>query len=121
MVEFGQHLMLEVLEQIGRKQPTCLPGIDETVELMDQHRVMVLELGYHRLVQGVQLPRIHHGDQSTCDRGVIPAHALQRLESGSCVLAGLVVVAEGRSTVQLGGQLIVDAIGHIRQNAYGLA
>jgi hypothetical protein len=88
---------------------------------MDQHRVMVLELGYHRLVQGVQLPRIHHGDQSTCDRGVIPAHALQRLESGSCVLAGLVVVAEGRSTVQLGGQLIVDAIGHIRQNAYGLA
>jgi hypothetical protein len=46
---------------------------------------------------------------------------LRGLGSESSPLPGFVVVAEGRSTVQLGGQFIVDAIGNVRQNAYGLA
>jgi hypothetical protein len=49
---------------------------------VDQHRAMVLELGYNRLVQGVELPRIHHENQSTCDRRYVPAHGLAEPATG---------------------------------------
>jgi hypothetical protein len=34
---------------------------------VDQHGAVVLELGDDRLVQGIELPGIHHKDQSTCE------------------------------------------------------
>src|SRR5215203_7337446 len=58
MIEFGEHFMLEVLQQVCGEQPASLPGVHESVQLMDQHGAMVLELGYDRLIQGVELPRI---------------------------------------------------------------
>src|SRR4030095_5060753 len=80
MIEFGQDFVLEVVEKIRREQPSGLSRIDETVQLVDQHRAMLLELGDHRLVQGVQLPGIHHGDQSTCDwAGILPCGLAGRL------------------------------------------
>ena len=79
MVEFGEHLMLEVLQQVRGKQPASLPGVHKAVQLVDQHGAMVLELGYNRLVQGVELPRIHHENQSTCDcRATTWAHSSGR-------------------------------------------
>jgi hypothetical protein len=59
--------MLEVLEQVRGEQPASLSGIYESVQLVNQHGAMVLELGYDSLVQGVELLGIHHEDQSTCE------------------------------------------------------
>ena len=88
MIEFGEHLMLEVLQQVCGKQSASLPGVHKAVQLMDQHGAMVLELGYHRLVQGVELPRIHHENQSTCDcryvRGTQLAQSPRREGSVQC-------------------------------------
>jgi hypothetical protein len=67
MIEFGEYLVLKILQQICREQPSSLPSVDETIELVDQHGPMILELGYHSLVQDVQLPRVHHNAQSTWD------------------------------------------------------
>ena len=67
MVEFGEHLMFEVLQQIRGEQPARLPGVHESIQLVDQHGAVVLELGDDRLVQGIELPGIHHKDQSTCE------------------------------------------------------
>ena len=75
MVEFGEYLVLKILQQICGEQSSGLPSVDETIELVDQHGPMILELGYHRLVQGVQLPRVHHDAQSTCDWRRTPACA----------------------------------------------
>jgi hypothetical protein len=102
VVEFSQYFMLEVLQQVGREQSASLPGVHETIQLVDQHRAMVLELGYDRLVQGVELPRIHHVDQSTCGRRLIPAHNCAALGSKG-PSGGLVVVVKSRATVEFGG------------------
>src|SRR5215212_9804683 len=67
MIECSEPLMLEGLQQVCGEQPASLSSVHESVQLMDQHGAMVLELGYDRLIQGVELPRIHHEDQSTCE------------------------------------------------------
>ena len=72
VVEGRQHLVVQLLQQVRREQPAGLPGVDETVELMDQHRPVLLELGHHILVQGVQLARIQHAPN-------LPATARRRL------------------------------------------
>ena len=105
MVEFGEHFVLEVVQQIRGEQPSGLPGVHESVQLVDQHRAMLLELGDHRLVQGVKLPGIHHEDQSTCDSLVRSVDRLGwagvgwKLPPPAC----LVVVAEGGAAVEFGG------------------
>jgi hypothetical protein len=72
VIKLGEHLVLEIVHQVRGKQPASLPGIHEPVQLVNQHGAMVLELGYDRLVQGVELPRIHHGHQSTREESVDP-------------------------------------------------
>jgi hypothetical protein len=40
---------------------------------------------------------------------------------GSCAQRRLIVVAEGGSPIELGGQFVVDAVGDVREDAHGLA
>src|SRR6187551_889502 len=83
MIEFREHLVLEVVQQIRREQPTRLPGVHEAIQLMNQHGTMLLELGDHRLVQGIELPGIHHEVQSTFDAYVSPGEKLSADEPRS--------------------------------------
>ena len=120
VVELGQHLVVELGQQMGGEQPAGLPRVDETVHLMDEHGAVLLELGQHVLVRRCTAGADPSRPKSTvvtlhCSPNTAPDTAPDRLRLGVRKDIGVIVSVFVRRLKQ--GRTFADFIAEWEADA----